>query len=105
LGRRSSATSILSGDSQRKEKTVGIMQYKILESTRLNTDGDGDPAFIPEYLVGTAKGYESIKGKGVTSLQTMVREHMKEGWKPLGGGGSWGGEAQPPQFYQAMVKD
>ncbi len=81
------------------------MQYKILESTRLNTDGDADPYTIPEHLAGTAEGYESIEGKGVTSLQTMVREHIKKGWKPLGGPGSWGGEAQPPQFYQALIKN
>ena len=64
------------------------MQYKILDSTRLNTDA-GDPD----------------NPIGPTSLQTLVREHIEKGWRPLGGVGSWGGEAQTPEFYQAMVKD
>ena len=77
------------------------MQYKILDSTRLND------AYDP--LAGISKQHDAemkIKRANLsTSLQAMVREHMKKGWRPLGGVGSWGGEAQPPEFYQAMVKD
>ncbi len=100
------------------------MKYKILESTKLSSpdqvlcDDCGEP--LPKSRVrylhckrcakyATTRYGEKLSEPAMrnweSALDLMVREHIKKGWKPLGGPGSWGGEAQPPQFYQAMVKD